>query len=76
MARIFTAAPGLVKLMAGQSWANTHLPDVYEITVSRIERLKSNSRGNAQRGLGGNIASLEVSSNSGNGSRVGPSPRL
>ncbi|KAL4875625.1 FAD dependent oxidoreductase [Aspergillus karnatakaensis] len=40
MARIFTAAPGLVRLMAGDSWAETKLPDVYQITPSRINRLK------------------------------------
>lgn len=40
MARIFTAAPGLVKLMNGSSWADTQLPDVYQITPSRVKRLK------------------------------------
>ncbi|KAL3482219.1 FAD dependent oxidoreductase [Aspergillus californicus] len=40
MARIFTAAPGLVKLMGGASWADTQLPEVFQITPSRIERLK------------------------------------
>ncbi|RDW60294.1 hypothetical protein BP5796_11900 [Coleophoma crateriformis] len=40
MARIFTAAPGLVKLMNGKSWAETQLPDVYQITQERMERLK------------------------------------
>jgi hypothetical protein len=44
MARIFTAAPGLVKLMDGMSWANTQLPDVYQITPARIERLKQVSQ--------------------------------
>jgi hypothetical protein len=40
MARIFTAAPGLVKLMGGSSWADTQLPEVYQITPSRIEKVK------------------------------------
>ncbi|KAH7177066.1 FAD dependent oxidoreductase [Dactylonectria macrodidyma] len=40
MARIFTAAPGLVKLMGGSSWADTQLPEVYEINPSRIKRLR------------------------------------
>ncbi|KAL4796242.1 FAD dependent oxidoreductase-domain-containing protein [Aspergillus venezuelensis] len=40
MARIFTAAPGLVKLMNGASWAETQLPDVYQLTPARIERIK------------------------------------
>ncbi|KAL4974040.1 FAD dependent oxidoreductase-domain-containing protein [Aspergillus desertorum] len=40
MARIFTAAPGLVKLMGGSSWAETQLPEVYQITAARVQRLK------------------------------------
>ncbi|KAL6238259.1 hypothetical protein BDW75DRAFT_228082 [Aspergillus navahoensis] len=40
MARIFTAAPGLVKLMGGSSWAETQLPEVYQITPARVQRLK------------------------------------
>ena len=40
MARIFTAAPGLVRLMAGRPWAETKLPDVYQITPSRVNNLK------------------------------------
>ncbi|KAL4778835.1 FAD dependent oxidoreductase-domain-containing protein [Aspergillus varians] len=40
MARIFTAAPGLVKLMAGRPWAETQLPEVYQITPSRVNRPK------------------------------------
>ncbi|KAL2825000.1 FAD dependent oxidoreductase [Aspergillus cavernicola] len=39
MARIFTAAPGLVKLMSGSSWAETKLPEVFQLTRSRISRL-------------------------------------
>ncbi|KAF4119477.1 FAD dependent oxidoreductase [Geosmithia morbida] len=40
MARIFTAAPGLVKFMAGGSWANTGLPDVFQITPDRVSKLR------------------------------------
>lgn len=40
MARIFTAAPGLVKLMAGGDWADTQLPECFQITPSRVQRLK------------------------------------
>ncbi|KAJ4523235.1 hypothetical protein HRR78_000730 [Exophiala dermatitidis] len=40
MARIFTAAPGLVQLMAGKPWASTELPDVYQITPARVQQLK------------------------------------
>ncbi|KZM23620.1 uncharacterized protein EKO05_0007458 [Ascochyta rabiei] len=43
MARIFTAAPGLVKLMSGESWIATGLPEVYQITTERLARLKSTS---------------------------------
>ena len=41
MARIFTAAPGLVKVMNGEPWEATGLPDVYRMTPERLERLKS-----------------------------------
>lgn len=41
MARIFTAAPALVKLMQGESFASTGLPDVYEMTPERLERLRN-----------------------------------
>ncbi|KAL6399730.1 FAD dependent oxidoreductase [Ilyonectria robusta] len=44
MARIFTAAPGLVKLMGGTSWADTQLPEVYQITPSRIRQLKQRTK--------------------------------
>lgn len=46
MARIFTAAPGLVKLMAGKSWEATGVPDVYRISQDRLDRLRDQvSRG-------------------------------
>lgn len=35
-----TAAPGLVKLMQGGSWADTELPECYEITKERLTRLQ------------------------------------
>lgn len=41
MARIFTAAPGLVKLMNSEPWAATGLPDVYQMTLDRLERLRA-----------------------------------
>jgi hypothetical protein len=40
MARIFTAAPGLVKLMNGEPWGATGLPDVYQMTPERLGKLK------------------------------------
>jgi hypothetical protein len=41
MARIFTAAPGLVKLMSGEDWSATGLPEVYQMTPERSKKLKS-----------------------------------
>lgn len=43
MARIFTAAPGLVKLMDGKSWADTGLPEAFQITPSRVRKLGGRS---------------------------------
>ncbi|KAF2108120.1 FAD dependent oxidoreductase [Lophiotrema nucula] len=40
MARTFTAAPGLVKLMNGEPWSAIGLPDVYQLTAERLKRLK------------------------------------
>lgn len=39
MARTFTAAPGLVKLMNGESWAETGLPEAFQLTQERLARL-------------------------------------
>ncbi|KAH8625678.1 hypothetical protein IG631_19557 [Alternaria alternata] len=41
MARIFTAAPGLVKLMNGEEWGATGLPEVYQMTPGRLAKLTS-----------------------------------
>ncbi|KAF2441765.1 DAO-domain-containing protein [Karstenula rhodostoma CBS 690.94] len=41
MARIFTAAPGLVKVMNGEPWEETGLPEVYKMTPERLKRLRS-----------------------------------
>ncbi|GFZ43442.1 hypothetical protein JCM24511_01162 [Saitozyma sp. JCM 24511] len=41
MARIFTAAPGLVKLIRGESWAETGLPECFQVTEGRLDRLAS-----------------------------------
>ncbi|KZV63656.1 DAO-domain-containing protein [Peniophora sp. CONT] len=38
MARIFTCAPGLVKLIQGGSWDDTGLPEVFELTPERLEK--------------------------------------
>ncbi|KAK0503316.1 DAO-domain-containing protein [Armillaria luteobubalina] len=39
MARIFTTAIGLVKLIQGGTWADTGLPECFELTPERLERL-------------------------------------
>lgn len=43
MARIFTAAPGLVKTMNGEPWDATGLPEVYQMTAERLRRVQSAS---------------------------------
>jgi glycine/D-amino acid oxidase-like deaminating enzyme len=40
MARIFTCAPGLVKLMRGESWEETGLPECFEYSDERIQRAR------------------------------------
>ncbi|CAH0034758.1 unnamed protein product, partial [Clonostachys rhizophaga] len=40
MARIFTCAPGLVKLMAGEPWEATGLPKCFQFTHERINKFK------------------------------------
>lgn len=39
MARIFSCAPGLVKLMNGGVWADTGLPEVFELTPERLAKI-------------------------------------
>lgn len=43
MARIFTCAPGLVKLMQGGSWEQTGLPECFNSTEARLDRLAKGS---------------------------------
>lgn len=43
MARIFTCAPGVVKLILGDSWSDTGLPECFQLTQERLDRL---SKGN------------------------------
>ncbi|KAH9897488.1 FAD dependent oxidoreductase [Xylariomycetidae sp. FL2044] len=45
MARIFTCAPGLAKLVLGGTWADTGLPECFEMTEKRLERLKQGVSG-------------------------------
>ncbi|GBE83026.1 DAO-domain-containing protein [Sparassis crispa] len=46
MARIFTAAPGLVKLIQGGIWSDTGLPECFEVTAERLARLHAQSNFN------------------------------
>lgn len=47
MARIFTSAPGVAKLVLGGSWPDTGLPECFELTAERLERL--------QKGVSGSV---------------------
>ncbi|KAI1480458.1 FAD dependent oxidoreductase [Daldinia eschscholtzii] len=40
MARIFTCAPGVAKLILGGTWDDTGLPECFEVTEERLERLQ------------------------------------
>ncbi|KAI1337604.1 FAD dependent oxidoreductase [Xylariaceae sp. FL0016] len=40
MARIFTCAPGLVHLIRGGDWSGTGLPECFEMTENRLEKLR------------------------------------
>ncbi|KAI1139607.1 FAD dependent oxidoreductase [Hypoxylon sp. FL0543] len=40
MARIFTCAPGVAKLILGGVWEDTGLPECFEITEERLDRLR------------------------------------
>lgn len=39
MARIFNCAPGLVKLIQGEPWAATGLPECFAVTQARLDKL-------------------------------------
>jgi glycine/D-amino acid oxidase-like deaminating enzyme len=41
MARIFTCAPGLAKLVLGGSWSDTGLPECFELTQTRLKKLQN-----------------------------------
>lgn len=43
MARIFNCAPGLVKIMKGESWDSTGLPECFNVTEERLLRLGQGS---------------------------------
>lgn len=43
MARIFTCAPGLVSIMTGSPWAATGLPECFNVTRERLDRLARGS---------------------------------
>ncbi|KAI0126846.1 FAD dependent oxidoreductase [Xylariales sp. AK1849] len=40
MARIFTCAPGVAKLVLGGTWDDTGLPECFELTEARLEKLQ------------------------------------
>lgn len=39
MARIFTCAPGLAKLITGASWADTGLPECFQYSTNRLSKV-------------------------------------
>ncbi|KAJ6595602.1 FAD dependent oxidoreductase [Mycena vulgaris] len=41
MARIFGSAPGLAKIILGGSWSDTTMPECFQITEERLERLSA-----------------------------------
>ncbi|KAI6835861.1 FAD dependent oxidoreductase [Hortaea werneckii] len=43
MARIFTCAPGLVKLIHGKDWRETGLPECFEISRERLKRTQGSN---------------------------------
>ncbi|XXG97825.1 hypothetical protein Hte_004139 [Hypoxylon texense] len=45
MARIFTCAPGVAKLILGGTWEDTGLPECFEITEQRLDKLKQGVSG-------------------------------
>ncbi|KAF9033228.1 hypothetical protein BDZ89DRAFT_947904, partial [Hymenopellis radicata] len=38
---IFGCAPGLAKMMTGGTWADTSMPECFQITADRIDKLKA-----------------------------------
>ncbi|KAF6830191.1 putative FAD dependent oxidoreductase [Colletotrichum plurivorum] len=44
MARIFTCAPGLVKMILGGTWKDTGLPECFELTAKRLDKVKAGVR--------------------------------
>ncbi|KAI1101174.1 FAD dependent oxidoreductase [Jackrogersella minutella] len=45
MARIFTSAPGVAKLILGGTWEDTGLPECFEMTEERLQRLQKGTSG-------------------------------
>ncbi|OCF45328.1 hypothetical protein I317_00851 [Kwoniella heveanensis CBS 569] len=43
MARIFTCAPALAKLVQGAKWSETGLPECFEVSKERLDRLRANA---------------------------------
>lgn len=40
MARIFTCAPGVAKLVCGKDWSETGLPECFRISKQRLGQLR------------------------------------
>jgi hypothetical protein len=44
MARIFTCAPGIVKLIIGEEWSATGLPECFNMNKERAVKLDAKSK--------------------------------
>ncbi|KAF4782921.1 hypothetical protein HER10_EVM0004281 [Colletotrichum scovillei] len=49
MARIFTCASGLAKMILGGTWRDTELPECFEMTSERLGRLREQQREQASK---------------------------
>ncbi len=56
MARIFTCAPGVAKLVTGKSWSETGLPECFQLTKERVAKMaaKQYTRDQIDNSLGRN----------------------
>lgn len=43
MARIFNCAPSVVKIIQGANWSDTGLPECFDVTEERLQRLSQGS---------------------------------
>ena len=44
MARVFTCAPGLIKMILGEAWSETGLPECFQMSKARLSRLEARAK--------------------------------